>query len=175
MIYAIPIVAVIATFLFAITVLALMAIKAEIKNKRLLDEIERLNNLMANPHLLDLAAEEGAIELNMKCPHWAVKGMCMSLADSLNGAKNFATIDLGTPEFGLFEVTIRRQNGKTPAQAIDELRDLIRRFKDYALMDLAVPHIPLQNRVEAYQQLISEAYDLLSPTPNQEPASNGNA
>lgn len=59
--------------------------------------------------------------------HWAAKSLAMDLLRSLGDAPNYVTMNLVTPS-GDIEVTIRRAEGKTPAQVIRELNETIARL-----------------------------------------------
>lgn len=96
-------------------------------------ENARLRRLLEDPE--SFVAErtpDGGLRVEVK--HWAVRLLAVSLADSLGDSPNFLTGELRHPEpgRGLIEFTIRRTFGKTPAQALSELRARLDAVLDWA-------------------------------------------
>lgn len=66
-----------------------------------------------------------AIEID----HWAVRLMADSFAETLGDAPNFLTGFVRHKDVGDIEFTLRRANGKTPAQKIAELEEKIKQLE----------------------------------------------
>lgn len=133
-------------------------------------EIEKLTKAVTSPEWFTIEATAKARELTAKAPHWAARMLCCSFADSIGDAPNFLTLECGDDEFGHFDVTVQRRHGKSPAQAIDELRSMIAMLRD--ALNTAGHGTP--NALD-YLRLIDKADALLYPILNQEPTTNGNA
>lgn len=55
--------------------------------------------------------------------HWAAQSLAYDLTRSLGDAPNYLTLSFTHPKAGDIEVTVRRAEGKTPAQAIREMNE----------------------------------------------------
>ena len=91
--------------------------------RQLEDEVARLRDLLSEPEeIVAKLTKDGGIFVDVQ--HWAVKLLVGSLAESLGTAPNFTTAVIGPvphADGGMFEVTIQRCEGKSPAQHIAEI------------------------------------------------------
>lgn len=91
---------------------------------------EEIARYMADPDgaKLEWVRELDRAMCQLEVEHWAVKAIVLSLYETLNGAPNFATLQCGVPSRPEEKlcVTIQRCPGKTPAQVLCELSDLLR-------------------------------------------------
>lgn len=84
-------------------------------------------NVLAMNALTATVPEEGTPAATL-CQHWAAKSLAVDLLRTLGDAENFVTMEMPAPGGGSIEVTIRRAEGKTPAQLIREQREQIERL-----------------------------------------------
>lgn len=78
--------------------------------------------LSRDARIVRLVAEEGCIEADCRYPMVAVLAEQCAMMLDRPGADNFVTSRLHSARIGAIEVTVRRSGGRTPADAINELR-----------------------------------------------------
>lgn len=94
-------------------------------------EIERLNQIIVDPKVMDIGLDEGGLRMDLKLPHWATRAMAASFADTLGDAPNWQAMQIGPmpSDNGMIIVTIQKASGKSPTETVGKLRDEIEKLK----------------------------------------------
>lgn len=94
-------------------------------------ENDRLRRLLAKDvegsPIHSVTVESGSVDIAMSPPHWAMKAMAASFAETLAGAPNWCLIEVGPiPSCeGMLIVTVRRKSGDSPVETVGKLKDAI--------------------------------------------------
>ena len=89
-------------------------------------EIDRLMSIIADPKILEIAYKNGELRVSTE-PHFAMKALAMSFAETLGKSPNYVSMSFGPMDSdqGRIVATVERVHGKSPACMVSHLKSLL--------------------------------------------------